>query len=253
MDVVERNRRSWAEKVRQGNPWTIPVDSAAIEKARKGDWNIMITATRPVPSDWFPPLAGKKVLCLASGGGQQGPILAAAGADVTVLDICEEQLERDRLLAAEEGLALSTVCAGMADLSMFGAQIFDLVIHPVSNLYVPCIQPVWDEAFRVLRRGGILISGFMNPVFYLFDWELEAKGILQVRHALPYSDLDYPEEYEVTENSAVEFGHTLEAQIQGQLSSGFLITALYEDTFGGERLFDRYGSSFIATRAVKPF
>lgn len=254
MNVIEQNNKNWNEKVRQGNPWTLPVSSELVANARRGEWNISVTATKPVPAGWFPALKGKDILCLASGGGQQGPILAAAGANVTVLDFSEAQLSQDRLVAEKENLTIQTVCADMSDLSIFANQQFDIIIHPVSNLYIAQIQPVWNEAFRVLKDGGILISGFMNPVFYLFDWDLQEKGLLQVNHPLPYSDLDYltAEEPDQQENNAVEFGHTLETQIQGQMSAGFFLTGFYEDTFGGEKPLDQYCGSFIATRAVKP-
>lgn len=57
--------------------------------------------TKSIPKNWFPTLEGLKILCLASGGGQQGPILAAAGADVTVVDISQKQLEQDIYVAKE--------------------------------------------------------------------------------------------------------------------------------------------------------
>ena len=85
-DILLYNRRTWDRQVERGNPWTVPVSSEAVARARNGDWWIVLTPTKPVPSDWFPPLVGLDVLCLASGGGQQGPILAAAGANVTVFD-----------------------------------------------------------------------------------------------------------------------------------------------------------------------
>ena len=253
MDIIARNNKNWEEKVRQKHPWTVPVDEEVIDNARHGNWCIVLTAQKPVPAAWFPPIRGKRVLCLASGGGQQGPILAAAGADVTVLDLAEAQLEQDRSVARRENLELRTVRASMTDLSMFASESFDIIVHPVSNVFIPHVQPVWNEAFRVLAKGGVLLSGFMNPVFYLFDEELEKQGILQVKHPLPYSDLDYLSEEELEgKNGAVEFGHSLEDQIQGQIAAGFIITGFYEDTFGGERLLDRFCPSFIATRAVKP-
>jgi len=252
MEIIDHNKRSWEEKVKQGNPWTVPVSSEVIQRAKRGDWSIVVTSTKPVPEHWFPALHGKRVLCLASGGGQQGPVLSAAGADVTVLDISESQLQQDEQVAKRENLTIRTVLGSMTDLSIFGNESFDLIVHPVSNLYVPDVEPVWRETFRVLKPGGVLISGFMNPVFYLFDWELEEKGVLQVKHATPYSELDYSSEEEIARSGmALEFGHTLEAQIQGQIRAGFAITGFYEDTFGGQKLLDRYTSSFIATRAIK--
>ena len=253
MDIIARNIRNWEEKVRQKNPWTVPVDDEVIDNARHGNWCIVLTAQKPVPAAWFPPVKGRRILCLASGGGQQGPILAAAGAVVTVLDLSEAQLEQDRSVARRENLELHTVRSSMTDLSMFEAESFDIIVHPVSNVFIPHVQPVWNEAFRVLAKGGVLMSGFMNPVFYMFDEELEKQGVLQVKYPLPYSDLDYLDKEALeSKDGAIEFGHSLEEQIQGQISAGFVITGFYEDTFGGERLLDRFCPSFMATRAVKP-
>lgn len=253
MEIIKHNQDNWELKVKQKNQWTVPVSSEEIRNARMGDWSIIVTSTKPVPREWVPELSGKNVLCLASGGGQQGPVLAAAGANVTVLDFSESQLDRDRFVAERDGLSIRTVLGSMTDLSMFDTESFDLIVHPVSNLYVPDIQPVWQEAYRVLKHGGVMISGFMNPVFYLFDWELEEQGTLQVKHTLPYSELDYATEEEIVRSGvALEFGHTLEQQMGGQIQSEFMIAGLYEDSFGGEKLLDRYANSFIATRAIKP-
>src|SRR5437016_10566582 len=109
MDILSYNRRAWDRKVAEGDRWTVPVGPEVIAAARRGDWQVVLTPTRPVPREWFPDLAGLDVLCLASGGGQQGPVLAAAGAAVTVLDASPAQLARDRLVAEREGLALRTV------------------------------------------------------------------------------------------------------------------------------------------------
>jgi SAM-dependent methyltransferase len=162
-DILIYNRQAWDRQVGRGNPYTIPVSNEEIARARKGDWSISLTPTKPVPPDWFPPLGGVDVLCLASGGGQQGPILAAAGAKVTVFDNSPAQLAQDRLVADRDGLVIETVQGDMADLSVFPDARFDLIIHPVSNVFVPDVKPVWREAFRVLKPGGALLKGFMNP------------------------------------------------------------------------------------------
>jgi 2-polyprenyl-3-methyl-5-hydroxy-6-metoxy-1,4-benzoquinol methylase len=85
-DILSYNRRAWDQQAQRGNRWTVRVSSEQVARARSGDWSIVLTPTKPVPLEWFPPLAGLDVLCLACGGGQQGPILAAAGANVTVFD-----------------------------------------------------------------------------------------------------------------------------------------------------------------------
>ncbi|RIK42310.1 MAG: SAM-dependent methyltransferase [Chloroflexi bacterium] len=255
-DEVRRyNRRAWDRAVERGSEWTVPVGPEVIAAARRGDWQIVLTPTKPVPRAWFPPLAGCRVLCLASGGGQQGPILAAAGATVTVLDNSPQQLAQDRHVARRDGLNLETVEGDMADLSPFADASFDLIVHPCSNLFVPDVRPVWREAYRVLRVGGVLLAGFCNPAMFIFDPFLADEGVLQVKHRLPYSDLASltPEERNryLADEQPVEFSHTLEDQIGGQLEAGFVLTGLYEDGWPGVALAE-YMPIFIATRAVKP-
>jgi len=99
MDIQEYNRLAWDREVERGNKWTIPVDRETISAARQGRWELLLTPSKPVPSEWFPEVRDLDVLCLASGGGQQGPILAAAGANVTVLDNSPKQLGQDRFVA----------------------------------------------------------------------------------------------------------------------------------------------------------
>jgi SAM-dependent methyltransferase len=254
-DVLDFNRRAWDRQVEWGNRWTVPIGPEEVTHARSGDWRIVLTPTKPVPGDWFPPLAGLDVLCLASGGGQQGPILAAAGANVTVFDNSPNQLAQDRLVADREGLTIETVLGDMANLSAFPDARFDLIVHPVSNVFAPDVRPVWREAFRVLGPGGWLLAGFMNPVQYLFDDIALGRGELRVTHRIPYSDLDGPTAEErtrrVEEGRPLEFGHTLGDQIGGQLDAGFFLTGFYED-IDPESVLGDFIPSYIATRALKP-
>jgi len=259
MDIRQYNREAWNREVAQGNQWTIPASEKIIQDAKEGKWDIVLTPTIPVPKDWFPELKETPVLCLASGGGQQAPVLAAAGADVTVLDNSPKQLEQDKYVAEREGLSIRTVEGDMADLSMFPDGNFQLIVHPVSNLFAPDIMPVWREAFRVLKHGGVLLSGFDNPVIHMVDYEThERTGIFQVVYKLPYSDLtslpeDIRDKY-IKNGEPLEFGHTLEQQIGRQLKAGFIITGLFEDSFitTEDNPLAEYTALFIATRAVKP-
>lgn len=256
MDLLQYNREAWDREVAQGNEWTVPVSAEKIAEARKGIWEVLLTPLRPVPRDWFPPLKGKRVLALASAGGQQGPIFAAAGAEVTVFDNSPAQLAQDRLVAEREGLALDLVQGDMKDLSCFADGTFDLIFHPCSNCFVPDVKPVWREAHRVLKKGGVLLSGFCNPVVFTTDPELEAKGILQLKYKIPYSDLtsltDEERRRYTDKGEPLAFGHTLEDQIGGQISAGFAITGFFEDSWGEEKgLIHSFLSCYIATRAVK--
>ena len=254
-DIRSYNSTAWDRAVADGSEWTVPVAPEEVAAARRGEWRIILTPTRSVPRAWFPPLVGCDLLCLASGGGQQGPILAATGARVTVFDNSPQQLARDRQVADRDGLQIATVQGDMADLSCFQDESFDLIVHPCSNLFVPDVHPVWAEAFRVLRPGGALLAGFCNPVLYIFDSELADEGELEVCHTLPYADLtslppELLQKY-VDDQQPLEFGHTLEDQIGGQIDAGFLIAGFYEDYWPGVAL-SEYMPIFIATRAIKP-
>lgn len=253
-NILRHNKHAWNRQVEQGNQWTVPVSSKDVERARQGDWQVVLTPTIPVPRDWFPPLKGIDLLCLASGGGQQGPILAAAGAKVTAFDNSPSQLAQDQMVAERDGLTIKTLEGDMADLSVFTDESFDLIFHPVSNVFVPAVRPVWQEAYRVLRKGGALLSGFCNPAMYIFDLALYEQGILTAKYPLPYSDLTSLDQEEqakfLDENWALEFSHTLEHQIGGQIDAGFVIAGFYEDGDPSEHL-TKYLPGFIATRAIK--
>ena len=255
--VVAYNRGAWDREVADGNEWTIPVGPEVIAAARTGEWSVVVIGHEPVPADWFPAsLAGLDVLCLASGGGQQGPVLAAAGACVTVLDNSPQQLAQDQLVAARDQLEMRTVLGDMRDLSAFADGSFDLIVHPVSNVFCPDVAPVWQECFRVLRPGGTLMAGFMNPDIFIFDADAaENRGELIVRHALPYSDLTHLDESERERlwgpGRPLGHSHTLTAQIGGQLDAGFVITGFREAPHDDDPT-RAYMPGYFATRARKP-
>lgn len=256
MDVRSYNRDAWNKEVEGGeNRWSIPVTHEIIEKARRGEFSIVLTENIPVPQRWFPPLLGADVLCLASGGGQQGPVLAALGANVTVFDNSPAQLKQDQLVAEREALSIQTVEGDAADLSMFPDESFDLVFNPCSTVFMPDVRAVWRECACVLRRGGILMTGSMNPAHYIFDLFKMDEGVLEVAHAIPYSDLtSLPKEdldEQIEKGLPVEFGHSLSDLLGGQCSAGLVITDLYED-YMLESPLHNYHPSYIATRAVKP-
>jgi len=253
MDIRTYNREAWNRYVDEGEiTWTKPVNPEIIVEARRGVFSILLTEQRPVPREWFPPLKGLDTLCLASGGGQQGPVLAAAGANVTVFDNSPRQLEQDRLVAEREELDMKLVEGDMRDLSVFEDESFDFIFHPVSNLFINEIRPVWREAYRVLRHGGTMLAGFINPIMYIFDLDKADQGILEVRFKLPYADYDHPEIAAklMAEGSALEHGHTLTDQLGGQMDAGFHIIGLYED-YNSHVAVSAHTPTYIATRAIK--
>jgi SAM-dependent methyltransferase len=253
-DPVAHNRAAWDREVATDNEWTRPVAPDVIARARAGDWSVVLIGHEPVPRDWFPAdLAGAAVLCLASGGGQQGPVLAAAGAAVTVFDNSPAQLGRDQEVAAREGLAIATVLGDMRDLSSLADASFDVVFNPVSNVFCPDLAPVWREAFRVLRPGGTLLTGFLNPDIFIFDLAALEAGEFVVRHRIPYSTIDLPdaERRRAYADGPIEYSHSLTEQIGGQLAAGFTLTHLVEAPHHADAT-ARYMPGYIATRGIRP-
>jgi len=255
MDIRSYNREAWNKEVETGdNRWTQPVSPEIIAKARHGEFSIVLTENIPVPHRWFPRLKGADVLCLAAGGGQQGPVLATLGANITVFDNSTSQLKQDQLVAEREALNLKTLEGDAADLSIFAGESFDLIFNPVSTVFMPDVRVVWRECYRVLRQGGILMTGSMNPVHYIFDLYKMDENILEVRYSIPYSDLTSLSKEDLAEylekGLPIEFGHSLTDLLGGQCAAGFVITDMFEDYMLESPLHD-YHPSYIATRAVK--
>ena len=257
-DVVAHNREAWNREARSGDVWSRPVDADTIARARADDWSVILTPTLGVPREWFGDLAGARVLGLASGGGQQMPVLAAAGAAVTSFDLSDEQLALDRPVAKREGLALDCVQGDMTQALPFGDGIFDLIFHPVSNLFVPDPRPIWRECARLLRPGGRLLAGFMNPDWFVFDHdEAERSGTVVARYRLPYvepRDLTGQDlaDWE-REGRQVCYSHDLDAQLGGQLAAGLRIEGFFGDPWDdGSTPVAGWVASAFATLARRP-
>lgn len=244
-DINARTVDGWC---REGWEWGQPVSHEAYLRAKAGEWSVLLTPTKPVPRAWFGDLAGKRVLGLASGGGQQIPIFAALGARCAVLDYSPAQCESERLVAEREGYEVEIVRADMTQPLPFEDDSFDLVFHPVSNCYIEDVRPVFRECRRVLRKGGALLCGLDNGFNYVVGEDETA-----IVRGLPFNPLRDPALYaeSLRSDEGVQFSHTFEEQIGAQLEAGFRLTDVYEDTNGAGRLHALGIPTFWATRAVK--
>ena len=227
-----------------------PTSHEAFLAAKEGVWDMLLTPTKPVPKNWFGEIKDKKILGLASGGGQQMPIFAALGGICTVLDYSKQQLESEKMVAEREQYEIEIIRADMTKPLPFPDESFDLIFHPVSNCYVQEVKPIFKECYRILKKGGILLSGLDNGINFIVDEETESKIV----HSLPFDPLKNPDQMAELqkEDSGVQFSHTMEEQIGGQLEAGLILTHLYEDTNGQGFLHEHQIPAFIATRAVKP-
>ena len=221
--VNEHNRRAWDQRARDRQRHT----AIASEK----DFLDPLTAVDPY--GWLPrPISGRRVLCLASGGGRQGPLLAAAGAKVTVVDLSPEMLKLDREVATRRGLHLKTVEASMDDLHMLADSSFDIVLQPVSTCYVSDISKVYCEVARILTDGGFYLSKHKQPV------NLQAALLPSLRYyvlkqpyyrtgALPPAASGFHRE-----SGTLEFLHRWEELLGGLCRAGFVIEDVKEPQMG---------------------
>lgn len=249
MDYSEINAQAIDRWIRDGWEWGVPITHQAYLDALAGNWDVVLTPTKPVPKAWFGDLKGKRVLGLASGGGQQMPIFAALGAVCTVLDYSPAQLESERMVSQREGYDIRIIRADMTKPLPFDDNAFDLIFHPVSNCYVREVRPIFRECFRVLKPGGALLGGYDMGINFLVDEKEE-----RIVNSLPFDPITDPALMAQLQKNddSVQFSHTLEDQVGGQLAAGFQITDLYEDTNGYGRLHDMGIPTFAAIRAVKP-
>lgn len=252
-NYTDVNSKTWDKWAENGCEWSLPISHEEYNNAQNGQWGVYLTPCKFVPKEWFGKLNGVKLLGLASGGGQQMPIFASLGADCTVFDYSDSQLESESLVAKREGYSVSIVKGDMTKRLPFENGSFDVIFHPVSNCYIEDVCHVWNECYRVLKNGGILLAGFDNGMNFLFNDDGTLP--LTVANKLPFNPLKASEdEYKrmVDNYEGIQFSHSLEEQIGGQLKAGFILTDLYEDRDReGCGVLREYTPQYIATRAIK--
>lgn len=245
-DINAETIDRWVE---EGWEWGKAISHEEYVNACNGQWDVLLTPTKPVPKEWFGSLKGKRLLGLASGGGQQMPIFTAAGAVCTVLDYSPKQLESERMVADREGYDINIIRGDMTKPLPFEDDSFDLIFHPVSNCYVQEVKSIFKECYRVLKHGGVLLCGLDNGINFLFVNEDDRSELC----VFPFDPLKNPEQRAQLEkdDDGMQFSHTMEEQIGGQLEAGFRLTHLYEDTNGAGTLHEHNIPCYLATRAIK--
>lgn len=248
MDYQDINAATIDRWVAEGWEWGKPISHEEYVRATQGDWDVKLTPTKPVPHEWFGDLRGKKILGLACGGGQQMPIFTALGAECTVFDYSEQQLASEEMVARREGYQIQIIRGDMSTPLPFEDESFDLVFHPVSNCYVRFVKPIWKECLRILKPGGLLISGVDHYLNYVVD-----ENEREIVNRLPFDPVSDEAQRKQLEqaDAGMQFSHTLEEQINGQLEAGFTLLNLYEDTNGEGRLHELNIPTFIAMRSRK--
>ena len=235
--VFAKVQKNIDDLAKQNVDWSKPVTHEQIQA--------YIAQGKPPEAVFMPPrewlsdeMNDKEVLCLAGGGGQQAPLLAALGAKVTVFDLSANMLAKDKLAAQREQLAIQIEQGNMCDLSRFQNETFDMIVNPPSLMYVPDVLPVFRECCRVLKKHGVLIVCAPNPVNFICEFDEEAQTYIAC-NTLPYKSYEHD-----NQGNWIEYGHTLESYIGGQISAGFSLTGFYENKHG------EVESDFV-TKAIK--
>jgi SAM-dependent methyltransferase len=218
--VLDHNARAWDRLAANRAALARPAADGAF--ADPHDWLGGGTAGG---RSWLPErLDGLEVLCLAAGGGKHGPLYAAAGGRVTVVDISPAMLDLDRQVARERKLELAVVQGSMDDLSMLGAGRFDLVVHPVSSCYVPDVGRVFREVARVTRGGGLYVSQHKSPASLQATIDAGPAGRYELRFPVTHPDPLPPDPpSRLREAGTHEFIHSLTALLGGICAAGFTI------------------------------
>lgn len=244
-DINKDTIESWIE---QDWEWSKPVSHEQFMNAKNGKWDVLLTPTVPVPHEWIGDINSKKILGLASGGGQQMPIFSALGADCTVIDLSSKQIDSEKSIAKREGYKINAIEGDISKILPFEDNIFDIVFHPVSNCYVEDVQIIFNEAYRVLKKDGIFLAGLNNEINYIVNND-ENELIWE----MPFNPLknEKAKEFMEENNGGIQFSHTMTEQIGGQLKAGFTLLDIYEDTNGIGRLHELNIKTYIATKSIK--
>lgn len=223
--ILAHNARAWDRLAGEQAALARPAADQAFADPR--GW---LGSGGPAGRSWLPDqLSGLEVLCLAAGGGKHGPLYAAAGAKVTVVDLSPAMLELDRQVARERRIDLEILQGTMDDLSMLAAGRFDLVVHPVSTCYLPDVHRVFREVARVVRPGGRYVSQHKSPTSLQASIQPGASGRYEFLHPQARGEPLPPQpSSRLREAGTHEFVHSLSALLGGICVAGFTIEDVCE-------------------------
>ena len=222
--VLAHNAHAWDRLAEGLAALARPAVDAAFDDPRS--W---LGSGGPAGRCWLPHrLDGLEVLCLAAGGGKHGPLYAAAGARVTVVDLSPAMLELDRQVARERRIDLEILQGSMDDLGMLSAGRFDLVVHPVSTCYLPDVAGVFRQVARVTKPGGLYVSQHKSPHSLQASLAPGTSGRYELLHPSGGGPLPPEPPSRLREAGTHEYVHSHEAILGGICRAGFQIEDVCE-------------------------
>ncbi len=252
-EYTEINAKTWDAWAQNGCDWSIPVTHEQCLAAREGNWAVYLTPCIAVPRKWFSFEKGKEYWALPAVVGSRCLSFLCWERNVWFLIILTSSFRGNGKSLSGRVTKIRILKGDMTKPLPFQDESFDLIFHPVSNCYVEDILPIWKECYRVLKKGGSLLSGFDNGMNFLFDDDGTLP--LTVANRLPFNPLKMDpkvREQMIANGEGIQFSHSLEEEIGGQLKAGFLLKDLYEDRDReGCGILREYTPQYVATWSVK--
>jgi 2-polyprenyl-6-hydroxyphenyl methylase/3-demethylubiquinone-9 3-methyltransferase len=187
------------------------------------------------------PLAGKRVLDVGCGGGLLSEALAAAGAQVTAIDLAPELLNVARLHTLESGVEVDYRQIAVEALAEQAPESFDAITCMEMLEHVPDPGAIIQACARLLKPGGQLFLSTLNRTPAAFA--LAVVGAEYLARLLPKGTHRYADFIKPSELAA----WTRQCGLQLTDVSGLV----YEPWRGAARLSRRTEVNYLAC-AVKP-
>ena len=246
MNYTEKNSKIIDSWVNDDWEWSREISHADFLKAKNHEKGIFLTPLKDVPESWIDDIKGKKVLGLASAGGQQMPVLVARGAICTVMDYSSAMLEKEKIVSERENYKIDIVKADMSKKFPFADNTFDFIVNPVSNIYIENLDNFWSECYRVLKPGGKLMAGLDNGWNFVLD-EFEENTCW----SLPFNTLTHPDKDKICKEDGFQFSHDISEQIGGQIKAGFTILDIFSDSNNSGKMSKLNAPFYNVTLSIK--
>jgi SAM-dependent methyltransferase len=136
-------------------------------------------------------LAGKRVLELGCGGGQNLVAMAKQGAHAIGLDFSSEQLAGARRLAEREKVKVELHKGDLAELVFLRAESIDVVFSAYALGLVADLNRVFRQAHRVLKPNSALVFSMPHPASHLIDDDDPAQPLLIRRSYFDRTGINY--------------------------------------------------------------
>jgi len=228
---VSLNREYWNGRAPE---WVEAGERSWAAQPGWGIWNVPESELGLLPAD----MTGLRVVELGCGTGYVSGWMARRGAQVTGIDVSEEQLATARRLAAEHGVQLELL-HGNAEATPFADATFDFAISEYGAA-IWCDPYVWiPEAHRILKPGGRLRFLGNHPVVPMFSPPDGSALVRELQrpyfgtHQLDWSQVE-------VDPGGVEFNLTFQGWIELFKDTGFVVEGFKEPRPPATRGEDRF-------------